>query len=115
PRSMTAEERPKDMSRGGLAALHFAAREVQIEAVQALLDVGAEVDFVDPDGSTPLLLALMNGHWDTARLLIEAGADVNQWGWWGQTPLYLAVDMNTLPAGARIELPSMDANTGLDL
>jgi hypothetical protein len=38
----------------------------------------------------------MNGHWDTARLLIDAGSDVNHWDWWGQSPLYLAVDMNTL-------------------
>ena len=53
-------------------------------------------------GRTPLLVALMNGHWDTAKLLIDAGADVNAWDWWGQTPLYVAVDMNTLPTGARI-------------
>lgn len=114
-RRMTAEERPKDMNRGGMSALMFAARDGSIEAVRALLAVGAAVDFTDPDGSTPLLVALMNGHWDVAKLLIESGADVNHWDWWGQSPLYLAVDMNTLPTGARIELPTMDYATGLDL
>jgi ankyrin repeat protein len=115
PRRMTAEERPKDMNRGGMSALHFAAREGHLASVKTLVELGAEIDFTDPDGSTPLMLALMNGHWDTAKFLIEAGADVNHWDWWGQTPLYLAVDMNTLPAGARIELPGMDQATGLEI
>lgn len=114
-RRMTAEERPKDMNRGGMSALMFAARDGHIESVRTLLDLGADPDFSDPDGSTPLIVALMNGHWDTARLLIESGADVNLWDWWGQSPLYMAVDMNTLPTGARIELPTMDYNTGLDI
>jgi ankyrin repeat protein len=114
-RRMTAEERPKDMNRGGLSALMFAARDGHIEAVRALLAAGAEVDFADPDGSTPLLVALMNGHWDVAKLLVDSGADVNLWDWWGQSPLYMAVDMNTLPTGSRIELPTMDRATGMDL
>lgn len=115
PRRMTAEERPKDMNRGGMSALHFAAREGHLQSVKTLVELGAEIDFADPDDSTPLMVALMNGHWDTAKFLIEAGADVNHWDWWGQTPLYLAVDMNTLPTGARIELPGMDQATGLEI
>lgn len=115
PRRMTAEERPKDLNRGGLTGLMFAAREGRVEAVRALLDAGANVNYADPDGSTPLLVALMNGHWDVAKLLIESGADANTWDWWGQTPLFLAVDMNTLPTGARVELPTMDMATGLDI
>ncbi len=115
PRRMTAEERPKDMNRGGMSALMFAAREGNMDVVRALLKAGASVDFTDPDGSTALIVALMNGHWDTAKLLIDSGADVNLWDWWGQTPLYMAVDMNTLPTGARVELPTMDHATGMDI
>jgi uncharacterized protein len=115
PRRMTAEERPKDMNRGGMSALMFAARDGKLDAVRTLLKVGADVDFTDPDGSTALIVALMNGHWDTARLLIESGADVNAWDWWGQAPLFMAVDMNTLPTGARTELPTMDQATGMDI
>jgi ankyrin repeat protein len=115
PRRMTAEERPKDMNRGGLTGLMFAARDGKIEAMRALLASGAQVNYADPDGSTALIVALMNGHWDAAKLLIESGADVNAWDWWGQTPLFMAVDMNTLPTGARVELPTMDIATGLDI
>jgi len=50
-----------------------------------------------------------------ARFLVERGADVNLWDLYGQTPLYAAVDMNTLPKGRRVELPSMDTTTGLEL
>lgn len=114
-RRMTAEERPKDLNRGGMSPLMMAARDGHVESVRTLLELGAKIDFADPDGSTPLIVALMNGHWDVARLLVESGADVNLWDWWGQTPLYMAVDMNTLPTGARIELPGMDHASGLDI
>jgi hypothetical protein len=40
---------------------------------------------------------------------------VNDWDFWGQSPLYMAVDMNILPAGFRVELPRMDEATGLDI
>ena len=115
PRRMTAEERPKDMNRGGMSGLMFAARDGHLEAMRALLKAGADPDFTDPDGSTPLIVALMNGHWDAAKLLIDSGADVNIWDWWGQSPLYMAVDMHTLPTGARTELPTMDHATGMDI
>jgi ankyrin repeat protein len=114
-RRVTAEGRPKDMARGGLTPLLFAAREGCIDCIKVLLDKGADIDLPDPDGGTALILALLNYHWDAARFLVEAGADVNLWDIYGQTPLYLAVDMNTPPVGRRIELPSMDRNTGEDL
>jgi ankyrin repeat protein len=114
-RRMTAEERPKDLNRGGMSPLMMAARDGHIQSARTLLELGAKVDLPDPDGSTALLVALMNGHWDVAKLLVDSGADVNLWDWWGQTPLYMAVDMNTLPTGARIELPGMDYATGLDI
>ena len=115
PRRMTAEERPKDMNRGGMSGLMFTARDGHIESARTLLKAGADPNFTDPDDSTPLIVALMNGHWDMAKLLVDAGADVNTWDWWGQTPLYMAVDMNTLPTGARTELPTMDHATGMDI
>ncbi|MEO8316379.1 MAG: ankyrin repeat domain-containing protein, partial [Pseudomonadota bacterium] len=107
-RRVTAEGRPKDMNRGGLTALLYAAREGCIDCLKALLDKGADIDLADPDGGTALILALLNYNWDAAKYLIGAGADVNLWDIYGQTPLYVAVDMNTLPVGRRVELPSMD-------
>src|SRR5262249_51328609 len=38
-------------------------------------------------------------------------ANVNKWDWWGRTPLYLAVDYNTLPHGGRPDHLSLDATT----
>ena len=112
-RRVTAEGRPKDMNRGGLTALLYAAREGCVPCARELLARKADIDLADPDGVTPLILALMNIHWDTARFLIERGADVNLWDFYGQTPLYAAVDMNTLPKGRRVELPSLDETTGV--
>ena len=62
---------------GGMTALHHAAREGQIEAVQALIDGGANIDQRSADGSTALVQALLNGRYDLAMVLIERGADVN--------------------------------------
>ncbi len=35
---------------------------------------------------------MMNGNWDIAKRLIEAGADVNQWDIYGQAPLHVAIE-----------------------
>lgn len=114
-RRVTAEGRPKDMNRGGFTALLYAAREDCLACARELLRGGADIDQPDPDGVTPLILALMNVRWDMAKLLIEHGADVNLWDFYGQTPLYAAIDMNTLPVGRRIELPAEDRTTGLEV
>jgi len=114
-RRVTAEGRPKDMNRGGLTALLYAAREGCIDCLKALLDKRAVIDLPAPDGATALVLALLNYNWDAAKFLIESGADVNLWDIYGQTPLYVAVDMNTLPVGRRVELPTMDRSIGEDI
>jgi ankyrin repeat protein len=64
---------------------------------------------------TPLISALFNAHFDVAKYLIDQGANVNRWDWWGRTPLYLAVDYNTLPHGGRPDQPSIDATLPIDI
>jgi ankyrin repeat protein len=113
-RRVTAEGRPKDLNRAGLTPLLYAAREGCIECAKHLLAGGADIDLPDPDKTTPLILALMNLRWDFAKYLVSAGANVNDWDLYGQTPLYVAVDMNVLPAGGRVDLPSTDETTGLE-
>jgi uncharacterized protein len=115
PRKVTAEGRPKDMNRGGLTPLHYAAREGCIECAKALLASGADINLPDPDKVTALTLAAMNLRWDMMKFLINKGARVNDWDFWGETPLYVAVDLNTLPTGGRVELPSADQATSLDI
>ena len=114
-RRITAEGRPKDMNRGGLTALLYAAREGHEDGIKALIAGKADLNLADPDGMSPLVLALMNGHWNSARLLIDAGADVNQWDLYGQSPLYVAVDIKTIESGGRIELPTYDRTTPDDI
>jgi ankyrin repeat protein len=70
-RKILLEPRPKDMNKGGFTALHYAAREGCPGAVQNLLTAGADPDSEDPDRRTPLLMALMNMHFDTAAVLVK--------------------------------------------
>ena len=114
-RRVTAEGRPKDLNRGGLTPLLYAAREGCIECARELIEGGADLDLADPDGTTPLVLAILNMRFDLAAYLVKAGADIDKWDFYGQTPLYVAVDLNTLPRGGRPDLPSTDNLTGYDI
>ena len=62
---------------GGMTALLHAAREGHIEAAEALLDAGADIDQVGGDGSSPLVIAIFNGRYDMAMKLLERGANPN--------------------------------------
>lgn len=114
-RRVTAEGRPKDLHRGGFTPLLYAAREGCVECAGQLLAGGADINLPDPDNTSPLVLAIMNLRWDLAKYLIGAGANVNDWDLYGQAPLYVAVDMNILPSGGRVDLPSTDSATGLEV
>lgn len=114
-RRITSEPRPKDMDRGGHTALTYAAREGCAECVRRLIAGGADPDKGDGDRATPLVLALMSMHYETAAALIEGGADLNKWDLYGQSPLYVAVDMSTTPAGGRPDIPSDETLKPLDV
>ena len=93
----------------------FASREGCLECIRALVEHGAKVDLPDPEGVTPLISSLFNAHFDVAKYLIEKGANVDRWDWWGRSPLYLAVDYNTLPHGGRPDQPSIDETLPIDI
>jgi uncharacterized protein len=114
-RFVTAEPRAQYRPHGGMAAAHFAAREGCVECMQLLVANGADPNIVDYKAVTPLIIALDNLHFDTAKVLLDAGADSNQWDRWGRSPLYLAIDMNKVPQGGRPDRPSTDKTTGLDI
>src|SRR5262249_56284893 len=54
-------------------------------------------------GVTPLMVAIDNFAFDTAKLLFERGANPHLWDWWGRTALYIAIDMNTYSLDAYSE------------
>ncbi|PWA75248.1 ankyrin repeat family protein [Artemisia annua] len=62
----------KDANKRG--ALHFAAREGQLEVCKYLLEeLKLDVNTKDEDGETPLIHAARQGHTSTAKYLIEHG------------------------------------------
>jgi ankyrin repeat protein len=86
------------LTMGGLTALHVAARDGQGDAVRALLEAHADINAqTEADKSTPLLLALINGHYDLARFLIDRGANVALTSTDGLGPLYAVIDVQWAP------------------
>lgn len=111
-RQVTAENRAKYMPLGGWTALLFAARQGQLDCAKVLVDAGADKDLQDPDGVSPMVEAIVNGHYEVAAYLADKGADVNRADRWGRTPLWSAVDMRILPHSGRpdpIDEGSVDA------
>ena len=60
---------------GEFTALKFAVRAGAIDAARALLDAGADVDETMQDGTSLLVLAVTNAHFEMAAVLLEYGAD----------------------------------------
>lgn len=117
-RKIIQEPRPKDLNKGGFTPLHYAAREGCIACIENLLAAGADPDSEDPDRMTPLLLALMNMHFDASAVLIKGGADLDKWDLFGRSPIYMAADVSTLPMkgnGAVAVIPSMDKLNAIDV
>jgi uncharacterized protein len=114
-RQVTAEPRAQARPAGGLTPLLYASRQGCLECVKALVDARADVNLADPEGVTPLIVAVMNFHFDVGAYLLKNGANPNKWDWWGRTPLYCAVDLNTIPHGGRPDRISLDETTSLKM
>ncbi len=78
---------------GGLTPLLYATRSGCLACVEAMVKAGVDTDRPNPDGMTPMITALDNGHPDVALYLLRQGANPHTWDWWGRTPLYVAVTM----------------------
>src|SRR5262245_3400117 len=61
----------------GFTPLLFAVRAGSLDAVQVLLDAGADVNDAVSDGQNALILATANAHWQMAVLLLDRGANPN--------------------------------------
>jgi ankyrin repeat protein len=83
---------------GGMTALLVATRDGQRDAVSALLDAGDNINQTsDTDHATPLILALINGHYDLAQFLLEHGADPKLATSDGVAPLFALIDVQWAP------------------
>ena len=82
------------LPKGGWTALMYAARDNAIEAAAALADLQVDLNAASrPEGTTALQLAIINLHYDLAKVLLDKGADPNVPDSTGMTALYAAVDM----------------------
>lgn len=88
-----ASTKPERRPAGGMTAMLFAARQAKIDAVRALIDGGADVNQTSADQTSPLLIALINGHYDIARLLLDHGADPSVADANGRAPLFAVIDL----------------------
>jgi ankyrin repeat protein len=85
-------------SQGGMTALLFAARQGFTDTVKALVDGGADLNQVNAgDRTTPLLMAIINGHFDLAAYMIDKGADVRAAAFNGVTPLFAVLNIQWAP------------------
>ena len=83
---------------GGMTALLFAARDGRLDAVRALLEAGADVNQICAgDRTSPLVIAVSNGHYEVGKYLVEHGANPNLGNVDGLMPLYAAIDMQYAP------------------
>ncbi len=92
---ITSEPRAQYRPVGGLTVLVYAARSGCTRCVRSLIAAGADLDRPTPEGMTPLMIAIDNTSFDTARVLLDAGANPHVWDWYGRTALYVATDMSS--------------------
>jgi ankyrin repeat protein len=80
-------------SRGGFTAFLFTAREGDIDTAKVMLDAGLDINQTDIDGTSGLVVAIMNKHYTFAKFLLDRGADPNVTDDKGRAALYAAVDI----------------------
>ena len=94
---ISSEPRVQYRPTGGLTPLLYAARAGCLGCVTSMVQAGADVDRPNPDGMTPMMMAVDNGYPAVAHYLLDRGANPHTWDWWGRTPLYIAVTMRGGP------------------
>mmetsp|Transcript_38111 Transcript_38111/g.75975 ORF Transcript_38111/g.75975 Transcript_38111/m.75975 type:complete len:536 (-) Transcript_38111:159-1766(-) len=99
-----------------------AAQGGNLQDCESLLEFGADVNWKNADGDTPLLAATRRGHTDTMALLLAYGADSNISGADSFTPLHVstrrgdASSVNILlEANTDPTVRTRDGQTALDI
>ncbi len=82
---------------GGMTALLYAAREGFLDTARALVEGGADINQVSADRFSPLVEAIVNGHLELAKYLVDKGANPNLATTSGLTALYATIDVQWAP------------------
>jgi ankyrin repeat protein len=82
-------------------------------AIENFLALGVDPNDPEPDGTTPLMRAVYGQMPNTAKLLIDAGADVKKANSYGVTALYVAARAADSVATRLLLAAGADANAGL--
>ena len=91
-------------------ALCVAAKNNHFAVVQYLVEQGADVDKVDRNDNTPLILSSAYGHLDVVRYLLEQGADRDKDNDSGRTPLHCAAMNRQLETAKLLMVYGADLN-----
>jgi ankyrin repeat protein len=107
-RGADVKERSKS---GSFTPYLFAVRGGHIDAAKALLDAGVSANESLPDGTSALVLAVINAHYELASVLLDRGANANADGQ-GWTALHQIAWSRRHNAG--FNLPGPVATGGVD-
>ncbi|KAK2583352.1 hypothetical protein KPH14_009350 [Odynerus spinipes] len=106
----------------GQAPMHCACAEEHLEAVEALIGLGANVNAQDNEGNTPLHVATRMRQIEMVQLLLKAGANTELTDQMGFTPLHLAASQgckgildSLIQNGAALNKECKNGNTPLHL
>lgn len=104
----------------GVSVLEIAAGTGQADVLHLFLKCGASAKYVNPrDGWTPLHLSAIKNQTNTAKLLLQHGANVNAYNQFGMTPLHYAAANGSaevakllLEKHAKVDLPNLAPTNG---
>ena len=87
----SAEDMKSKGQYDGQTPLHLLAAKFELpEIVVAFIERGAELNALDNEKCTPIMLAVLNNHPATVRELLQKGADATISSEEGETPLDVA-------------------------
>ncbi|HEX4047455.1 MAG TPA: ankyrin repeat domain-containing protein [Elusimicrobiota bacterium] len=109
------------LSLGGCVSIYSASASGSDRSVDRMIAAGVSPNLRSPEGTTPLLVAVINGRLSTVKLLLSRGAAPNAPNAKGATPLAYAVEKHLpevaealIAGGARVDgIYDGDGNTPL--